>query len=295
MNNQDINQLREEVGDLGRRVEAQSALVHKTQRAVSGLAESVAQVVARHKRRDRSFTLNSFVAYLLFTVLLGAAFFALYRTRAGNLVHERDVALAATEESRRNAEALQEELAARDASATAAYEFLTLLSEDKRSEAVTAYANLARERLTPAEREVFAAGVKKARAEIVDAGYLAGLDAFRKSDYESAVGELRRGLAYQQEGPRAAQMRYYLGVSLYKQGAHEEASRQLELALAGRVDEVGVTDARFYLAAAFEQLGRFAEARAEYDKFASANPKSNLAYAARRKSAELARMAKPKN
>ena len=219
----------------------------------------------------------------------------LYRSRAGGLVTERDTAVAARESSAERAQTLETELEARDRASQSAYGFIKLLHEDKGSEAIAAYAEIQRERLTPAEREVFADGVKKARAEIVDAGYLAGIDAFRKNDFERAVGELRRGLAYQQEGPRAAQMRYYLGVSLFKQNQHEGAARQLELALAGRVDEVGVTDARFYLAAAFEQLGRYADARSEYDKFASAHPKNQLAFAARRKAAELARMAEPKN
>ncbi len=295
VNDRDFTQLRDQVSDLARRVDEQATLVRKTQASVASLAESVGQVVTRNRSRDRALHLNSFVAYLLFTVLLGGGFFALYRARAGNLVRERDVAVASRESARAQVSSLQEELAARDASSAAAYEFLKLLEDNKRTEAVAAYANLQRERLTPAEREVFAEGVKKARAEIVDAGYLAGLDAFRRSDFETAVAELRRGLAYQEEGTRAAQMRYYLGVSLYKQGGNQEAARQLELALAGRVEEVGITDARFYLAAALEQLGRYSDARDEYDKFASANPKSPLAFAARRKSAELARKAEPKN
>lgn len=295
MNERDFRQLREEVAELGRRVDALGALTRKSQAAVTSLAESVGDLVSRHRRGERRLHLNSFIAYVLFTVLLGGAFFALYRTRAGNLVRERDNAIAAYDATRHKVQALEDELAAREESSQAAYKFLDLLRQDKRAEAVAAYAEVQRERLTPTEREIFAEGVKKARTELVDAGYLAGIDAFRRSDFETAVSELRRGLAYHTEGPRAAQMRYYLGVSLHKQEQNEEAVRQLELALAGRVDELGVTDTRFHLAAALEMLGRFAEARAEYEKFASANPKSPLSYAARRKAAALARAAKPKN
>lgn len=295
MNERDFRQLREEVADLGRRVESLGALTRKTQASVTSLAESVGDLVSRHRRGERRLHLNSFIAYVLFTVLLGGAFFALYRTRAGNLVHERDGAIAAYDATRQKMQSLEDELAARDSSSDAAYKFLELLRKDQRVEAVAAYADVQRERLTPTEREIFAEGVKKARTELVDAGYLAGIDAFRRSDFETAVSELKRGLAYHTEGPRAAQMRYYLGVSLHKQGQDEEAVRELELALAGRVEELGVTDARFHLAAALEMLGRYAEARAEYEKFASNHPNSPLAYSARRKAAELARAAKPKN
>ncbi len=295
MNERDFRQLREEVAELGQRVDSLGTLTRKTQSSVKSLAESVGDLVSRHRRGERRLHLNSFIAYLLFTVLLGGGFFALYRTRANSLVHERDTAIAGYDATRQKMHSLEDELAARESSSKAAYRFLELLRKDQRAEAVAAYADVQRERLTPTEREIFAEGVKKARTELVDAGYVAGIDAFRKSDFETAVSELKRGLAYHTEGPRAAQMRYYLGVSLHKQGQDEDAVRELELALAGRVDELGINDARFYLASALEMLGRYAEARSEYEKFASSNPKSPLAYAARRKSAELARAAKPKN
>ena len=146
-----------------------------------------------------------------------------------------------------------------------------------------------------AKRALFADAVDRARSEIVDAGYLTGLDAFRRRNYDVAVTELRRGLAYQAEGARAAEMRYHLGVALYKKGDPEEAASVLSLALAGRVEAAGFTDTRFYLAAALEQLGRYAEARTEYDRFVTEFPQSPLAPAARQKSVQLARVAVPRN
>ena len=216
MNERDFRQLREQVAELGRRVDGLGALTRKTQAAVASLAESVGDLVSRHRRGERRLHLNSFIAYVLFTVLLGGGFFALYRTRAGNLVRERDSAIAAVDATREKVQKVEDELAARSASSKAAYEFLQLLRSDKRVEAIAAYADIEREELTPTEREIFAEGVKNVRTELVDAGYLAGIDAFRRSDFETAISELRRGLAYHTEGPRAAQMRYYLGVSLHK-------------------------------------------------------------------------------
>jgi TolA-binding protein len=295
VNDRDFNELRQQVAELTRRVDDQAALVRKTQTSIASLADSLGQVVARQRKGDRRIHLNSFVAYLLFTVLLGGGFFALYNARMGNMVRERDDAVAARDAARDRVAALGSEVATREAAAKKAYDFYQLLRDNKGVEAIAAHADLDTDSLTPTERELFAQEVEKARGEIVDAGYLSGIDAFRKSDYERAVTELRRGLAYQSEGTRAAQMRYYLGVALHKKGDDEEAARQIELAMAGGVEQAGHDDARYYLAAALEQLGRYADARAEYDKFASANPKSPLAVAARRKSTQLARVAVPKN
>lgn len=295
MNDRDFSQLRENVETLTRRLDEQAALVRKTQASVSSLAESVAAVVSRERTADRRLHLNSFVAYLLFTVLLGGGFFALYNARTGDMVQQRDDAVAERDSARSQVSTLSGELAARQASEKKAYDYYLLLRDDQGAEAVARHADIEKETLTPTERELFAQGVEKARGQIVDAGYLSGIDAFRQNNFERAVTELRRGLAYQGEGARAAQMRYYLGVSLYKQGEHEEAARQIELAMAGGVEDAGMVDARFYLASAFEELGRYAEARAEYGKFATAQPRDPLAIAARRKAAGLTRVAVPKN
>lgn len=294
-NPRDFDVLRAEVAELGHRVEEHATLARKTQQSVTSLAESVASVVARQRHSDRRLHLNSFVAYLVFTVLLGGGFFALYRARTGNMVRERNDAVAERDTARHRVTQLSEELAGRDAAHASAYEFFALLRDGNEADAIARHADIERERLTQTERELFDREIEKARGEIVDAGYLTGIDAFRRSDYDKAVTELRRGLAYQGDGARAAQMRYYLGVALHQKGDSESAIRELELAMAGGVEQAGLVDARFYLAQSLEHLGRLSDARAEYEKFASANPKSPLAIAARRKSTQLSRAAVPRN
>lgn len=284
-----------ELEALRRKVDESAALLRRNQLALSELADSVGKLVAQQRRRERSFTLNSFVAYCLFTVLLGGAFLALYQNRADELVSDRDRARDERKIASRKADDLAAELAARDQAAAAAHAYWTLLEEGQRDKAIAEYGDIESSALTPTERELFAEREKQARADIVDAGYLSGLDAYRAGKHADAIPELKRALGYEEEGPRAAQMRYYLGVAQVKTGAAEDGAKQLELALAGRVEQSGVVDARFWLASAHEKLGRLDEARTEYDRFATANPQHPLSVAARRKSAALARLAKPRN
>jgi TolA-binding protein len=289
VNERDFNELRGEVDELRRRLDEHGALLRRTHQGVTGLADSVGQVVSRQRRRDRGVNLNSFVAYLLFTLLIGTGFFALYRSRAGDLVDGRDAAVRERDEARARVTELLGEVAERDAAAQAAHDYYALLRDNRRGDAISRYPEVERSQLTPTERELFAAGVQRARSEMVDAGYLSGLDAYRQGEHERAISELSTALAYEDEGPRAAQMRYYLGLALAAQGDHAGAARALELSLAGRIDKSGVTDARFHLAAALEALGDHERARAEYDRFAGAHPGNPLAGSARRKSAQLAR------
>lgn len=284
-----------ELEALRRKVDDNAALLRRNQLALTELAESVGKMVAQQRRRERSFTLNSFVAYCLFTVLLGGAFFALYQNRADELVADRDRARDERKVATRRADDLAAELATRDQAAADAHAYWKLLEDGQRDKAIAEYGQIQNAPLTPTERDLFAAREKQARADIVDAGYLTGLDAYRAGMFADAIPELKRALAYEEEGPRAAQMRYFLGVALVKTGAAEDGIKQLELALAGRVDQGGVVDARFWLGNAYEKLQRFGEARTEYDRFATANPRHPLTVAARRRSAALARLAKPRN
>ncbi len=294
-----LGQLVGELDGLRRRLDEQGAMVRRNQLALTELADSVGKLVATQRRRERSFTLNSFVAYLLFTVLLGGGFFMLYSSRAGDLVDARDRADADRATASERATELATRLHAREQAAQTAHDYWQLLRDGKRSEAIAQYGDVQGAELTPTERELFAEGEKKARAEMVDAGFLAGLDAYRAGKLGDATLELRRALAYEEEGTRAAQMRYYLGVALIKDtgkgGDAVDGTKQLELALAGRVDKAGVLDARYWLAVGLETTGRLDEARGEYDRFATAQPQHPLSVAARRKSAALARTARPRN
>ncbi len=283
--------VRAEIEALRLRLDEQGALLRRTHQAVASLADSLGKVVAQQRRRERGLNLNSFIAYMLFTVLLGGAFFMLYSVRAGDLLSARDSAVRAREDARARLQAIESEHSERERAATQALSYYQLLREGRHAEAVARYPEIERQRLTATEAAVFASGVDEARGSLVDAGYLAGLDAFRGGDLDTAVSEFKTAIAYEDSGPRVAQMRYYLGVALSKQGDHEAAVRNLELAIAGGVEQQDAVDVRYQLAVALEGLGEFDKARAEYDRFASAYPRLPLSWTARRSATRLARKA----
>ncbi len=287
--------LRAELEALRRRLDDQGNVLRKNQQALGELADSVGRLVTSQRRRERWINVNSFVAYVLFTVVLGGAFLTLYRSRANELVRGRDGAVSERDLARSRVKTLEDELAGRQQAVQKAYGFFQLLESGKRADAVTQYPELDPAQLTPTEREVFARGYKKAREELVDAGYLTGLDAARGGDHAKAIAELRRALAYEEEGPRAAQMRYFLGVALVKSKDADKGRRELELALAGRVEQSGAVDARFWLATALEAQGDVVAARTEYERFASSQPTHPLSVSARRKAMMLARRVTPTN
>jgi TolA-binding protein len=275
--------------ELRRDISEAHGVATRTHNAVATLAASLKEVVVRQAKYERGLNLNSFIAYLLFTVLLGGGFFLLYRSRAGQLAAERDAALRKESDAAEEAAAARKDLAARDDAARKASTFYALLKDGKKADAIGGWPAIQKEKLSPVESQVLQEGVARARAEIVDAGYAAGVEAVKGEQWKKAATELYRALTYEEEGPRAAQMRYYYGVALLKQGDYPEAVRQLEMAIAGGVEKNVGADARFHMATALELGKQLDRARTEYLKFADAHSAHALANWARHKAAEIAR------
>tara|TARA_R110002096_G_scaffold77896_7_gene183286 strand:- start:18671 stop:19591 length:921 start_codon:yes stop_codon:yes gene_type:complete len=287
-----MDEMQREIKELREVVEDHTEAIDKTLDASSQIARAMEVLAARTNSRNRAQQLNSFVAYVLFTVLLGGAFYVLYQSRSGALTSARDEALESAQEARARARDLQDSQVDRKRSARAAAEYYRLMREGRSSEVIAGYAALEELNLSETEREVFVDGLTNARAEMVEAGFLAGVEAFRRNDFEAATAELRRGLAYADEGQRMAEMRYYLGISLSSQGSQPEAIEQLEKAIEGRVDQAGIDDARLHLANTLVKAGSLTEARQAFVKFATKHPNHRFAQMARRKAALIMRTAR---
>src|SRR5262249_37304077 len=149
---------------LRRRQDEQTTQARKTAAQVTQLADSIAALVDAQRKRSRWLNLNSFVAYLIFTVLCGGAFYFLYRTRAGDLVSARDRAAAERDTATKRADDATAKLAARDAADAKAWDAWQLLEAGKRDDAQKKLADLAAPN-TPVsrfDREVLAQRAKQA-------------------------------------------------------------------------------------------------------------------------------------
>jgi hypothetical protein len=224
----------------------------------SELLSSVGELSQLVRRQHRLLSLNSFAAYLLFTVLLCAAFYFLYTDRAGDAEAERDTALAARDAAQARAEGTARQLAAREAADRASASVLDLLRQRRYREAIAAHRDLAGTELGPAQRQFLADAVAGARSQLVADAALRARQAFDRRDYQRGHDLAKDGLALTAaggpglEGPASAELRYVL-------------------------------------AAALDKLGRAAEARDAYAAFLTAAPDHEMAVRARQRLARLER------
>ena len=274
----EIVDLADELDGLRRRADEQAAQLRKNHAAVTQLAESVAQLVALGRKRNRWINLNSFVAYLLFTILLGGGMVFLYRARVRELEGRHTPPPAAA------AKATEAPPVVADDTAAASLYAVVRAGDD--AALVAREPEIAKAPLTPTERALFTDLIAQAKKRLGKTSIEDGITAFKSGAWSDAATALERAVADDPDGARTAQLRYYLGVARWKLGDHAAAVEQLRRALAGKLDAAS-NDARYYHAAALDKLGEAEKARAEYDRFATAFPQHPFAVAARRRSAIL--------
>jgi tetratricopeptide (TPR) repeat protein len=271
---------------LRRRIDDQAALGRKTQAQVSQLAESIAGLVAQQRRRSLWLNVNSFVAYLMFTILCAAGCYLLYLSRARELTAAREQATGERDAAVRRADDATVRAVAREAAETKAWAVYQLLEAGKRSEAVAKLDALRDQPLSKTERAVLAARVHDTQVMEVDAALKAAVASFKAGRPADVIKPLEAALTGEPPGARAATIHYYLGVA-YARTELDKATAHLQAAIAGDVDQ---DDVRFQLASVLDRSGAYPVARAEYDRFATAHPQSQLAVFAMRRSATLARL-----
>jgi tetratricopeptide (TPR) repeat protein len=271
---------------LRRRIDDQAALGRKTAAQVTQLAESIAGLVAQQRRRSLWLNVNSFAAYLMFTILCAAGCYLLYQSRARELAAARDQVVGERDAAVRRADDQTARLVARDAADARAWEIYQLLEAGKRGDAVAKLDALRDQPLSKTERAVLAARVHDTQVMEVDAALKAAIAAFKAGRPGDVVKPLEAALSVEPAGARAATIHYYLGVA-YARTELDKAAAHLQAAVAGDVEQ---EDARFQLASVLDRSGAYGQARAEYDRFATAHPQSQLAVFAMRRSATLARL-----
>lgn len=272
---------------LRRRLDEQANQHRKTQTEVRQLADSIGALVSEQRKRSRWLNVNSFVAYVMFTLLLGGAFYFLYQNRARDLMSDREQTMSERDAAVRRADEALAKLAARDAADTKAAEAYALLDAGKRDLAAKKLAELANAPISKLDRSVLDARAKAADVMQVDATLKAVSAAFKSGKHADMIAPLETALTLESQGTRAAQMHYYLGVAYAKTAVLDKSIEHLQAAVDANVD---VEDARFHLASVLDRAGQWGKAKVEYDRFATAHPMSSYAAFAMRRGAALDRM-----
>jgi TolA-binding protein len=272
-----------ELRELKKEVEGSRALTIKTHNLIGQLSAEIKQVSQRQNRYERGLSLNSFVAYVLFTLLLGGAFALLYRSRASSLVLERDTARQERDAAKEHDRQTESAASARATAQEKARQFYELVASGKKSDVIAQYPDVARLALSPVEAAVFRASFEEAKASLTTSEFNAGKDAFANQQWKKAVAAFKRATLYEAPGPRMNEVHYYLGISLYHLGEYQEAASHLDTAQQANIERGIGGDVDYFLAASYDMLRQLDKAKALYERYFSRHEGTPLSKLARRR------------
>ncbi len=272
---------------LRRKLDDQGTQTRKTSAQVQQLADSIAALVDQQRKRAQWLNVNSFVAYLMFTLLCCGAFYFVYQSRVHEVVSARDRAATDRDAAVRRADEANAKLAAREAADGKAWDAWQQLEAGKRDDAMKRINELKAAPLSRFEHEVLAARAKQAEMMQVDAALKSAANASKSGKFGEVVVMLEGALNLSGAAPRAGEIHYQIGMAQLHANDVDKAVTHLEAAVSTDTSD---EDARFQLASALDRVGQWGKARAEYDKFATAHPQNPSAVFAMRRSATLARM-----
>lgn len=279
----------DEIREIKREIIESRALVIKTSNLVAALAADVKAIAKRQAGYERRFTLNSWVAYILFATL---SFLGLWLAKNASVVEIEDESARLRSQVEQLQRELGEETQRAEARAHAeaqAAQFYRLIRERRREQAVEQYPAIRREQLSAAEAAFFRDTIDQFQEDLSVQAYQNGLDLVRTGRYAEAAEAFQESLRLREDGPHTPAVKLDLARTLRHLGQDARAKD-----LAAEVAEQNVNrelqdDGLLLFAECAEALGSIDEARAALRAYLRRWPRGAFNVEVRRHLAELNR------
>ncbi len=279
----------DEIREIKKEIIESRGLVIKTSNLTSSLAADIKSIGKRQAGYERRFSLNGWVAYILFAVLSFAGLWLATQARVGEADSARQAAEARVAELQRELEQ-ETSAAARRAHAEAqAAQFYRLIRERRRAEAVEQYPETRREELSPAEAAFFRDVIDRFQVELSVQAYHDGLELVRTGRYAEASESFREARRLDADGTHIPAVKLEQARALRHlgdlAGARELAAEVAEQTIDRELQDDGL----ILFAQCAETLGDLDEARAAYRTYLRRWPRGAYAVELRRHVADLNR------
>ena len=275
--------LERKVAELSRQVIETRNQMIKTANNLANLSSEIKDISRLHRQAKKGLTVNSVAAYIIFVVLISAAFFFAYRSQKERLDFQKGMLLRDKAAAKNRLESLRKAVEARRETETKAAAFYRLSQSGRVQQALARYPEVAQLPLSSVEAAVFQAWATRSRNRLAYTSYANGMKAVGERNWKQAVKEFRRSLTFVPSSPNDASLRYYYGISQMKLGNYPSAATQLKNALGANAEESVSKEIRFYLASIYEQMGQYKRAKSTYREYIKRHPATPYARAARRR------------
>ena len=253
----EINRLKKEV------VDAHNMSI-KTDTNMHNLYAEMKRITDNQQMMFRSNRFHSWVAYVLFVVIIGTAAILVANAHANSL-RDRNNGLQATVDTLQ-AEVTKltknrEEYKAAEVQAWALWQ---ALKEGNRKDAIRQYQQMNRAPLGKTLLAMFDRELAVMKVAAAESHYKEGVNLYRVGNYTNAVRELKAALELAPDFPNATMAHYYLGFTYFKLKKSGETIAELELAVKDAPEAAESPRARYTIGLAMEMGGNKEEAMHYY-------------------------------
>ncbi len=276
-----MREIDEELLDIKREIIESRGLVIKTNNLTNALSADLKSIAKRQGTYERRISWNSATAYIVFVLVVFGALKLAWDARVDQVTAKTQEQGADNERLRKELkETLKREEDRARAEARAA-QFYELVRQDKRADIVDGYASLAKEPLSKTESAVFTDAVQRARSELAQQLYLAGMDKMKVQRWQEAASNFEDSLRHKEDASTTGPVRIALAETQRKLGKQKDAVGQLQKLLEGAPPRELQDDALYLMAKCQEDLQAWNDAKETWRELIRKHADSHYAPEAR--------------
>lgn len=276
-----MREIDEELLDIKREIIESRGLVIKTNNLTNALSADLKSIAKRQGTYERRISWNSATAYIVFVLVVFGALKLAWDARVDQVTAKTQEQGADNERLRKELkETLKREEDRARAEARAA-QFYELVRQGKRADIVDGYASLAKEPLSKTESAVFTDAVERARSELAQQLYLAGLDKMKMQRWQEAASQFEDSLRHKEDASTTGPVRLALAETQRKLSKQKDAVAQLQKLLEGSPPRELQDDALYLMAKCQEDLQAWNDAKETWRELIRKHADSHFAPEAR--------------
>jgi TolA-binding protein len=251
----------EEVKDIKKEIVESRGLAIRTNNLVNSLGSDIKAIAKRQAGYERRFTLNSAVAYLIFSVLTFVGLNMAYLAQRAKLKSEKEEVQATLEERNEELDRIKKEQALRERSAKEIEDFYQMVHDHRKEDAIAAYPKAMTYPLSDVERAFFKDQVDAMRAELSLERFQEGLGKAQSKRWKEAEDLYREAIGLKHDATHIARVRLELAIALRMQGRQKEAIAELSDLMGETLERDIADDVMYQLGTCYAEVHMIDEAR----------------------------------
>jgi TolA-binding protein len=251
----------EEIRDIKKEIVESRGLAIRTNNLVNSLGSDIKAIAKRQAGYERRFTLNSAVAYVIFSILTFVGLNMAYLAQRAKLKSENRQVQGNLQELKAELDQIKKDQKARERSAKDIQDFYQMVHDHQTEEAIAAYPKAMTFPLTDTEKAFFKDQVDTMRAEHSLQKFQDGLGKAQGKKWKEAEDLYREAISLKQDATHIPRVRLELAIAMRMQGRQKEAIAELSDLMGETLERDIADDVMYQLGVCYAEVHMVDEAK----------------------------------